>query len=151
MLPLGTELPKFSLPNTVDGSEFSTTSLKEMPTLIMFICNHCPYVIHYHTLIQKLEIDFNKISFLTINEVSKTKNINANRVIFPEFLVPNVIRPLHLSRLNQYEIDERTYINQLFLQQYISVCEQLMHHKFKSLTIHISPEFKALIDTFRIK
>ena len=45
MLPLRTELPKFSLPNTVDGSEFSTTSLKEMPTLIMFICNHCPYVL----------------------------------------------------------------------------------------------------------
>ena len=44
MLPLGTELPKFSLPNTVDGSEFSTNSLKKMPTLIMFICNHCPYV-----------------------------------------------------------------------------------------------------------
>ena len=61
MLPLRTELPKFSLPNTVDGSEFSTTSLKEMPTLIMFICNHCPYVIHYHTLIQQLETDFNKI------------------------------------------------------------------------------------------
>ena len=61
MLPLGTELPKFSLPNTVDGSEFSTTSLKEMPTLIMFICNHCPYVIHYHTLIQQLETDFNNI------------------------------------------------------------------------------------------
>ena len=61
MLPLGTELPKFSLPNTVDGSEFSTTSLKEMPTLIMFICNHCPYVIHYHTLIQQLETDFNNV------------------------------------------------------------------------------------------
>jgi len=61
MLPLRTELPKFSLPNTVDGSEFSTTSLKEMPTLIMFICNHCPYVIHYHTLIQQLETDFNNI------------------------------------------------------------------------------------------
>ena len=61
MLPLGTELPKFSLPNTVDGSEFSTTSLKEMPTLIMFICNHCPYVIHYNTLIQQLETDFNNI------------------------------------------------------------------------------------------
>ena len=61
MLPLRTELPKFSLPNTVDGSEFSTTSLKEMPTLIMFICNHCPYVIHYHSLIQQLETDFNNV------------------------------------------------------------------------------------------
>ena len=61
MLPLGTKLPKFSLPNTVDGSEFSTTFLKEMPSLIMFICNHCPYVIHYHTLIQQLETDFNNV------------------------------------------------------------------------------------------
>ena len=74
MLPLGTELPKFSLPNTVDGSEFSTTSLKEMPTLIMFICNHCPYVIHYHSLIQQLETDFNNVFNLVAissNDVSK--------------------------------------------------------------------------------
>jgi len=30
-------------------------------TLIMFICNHCPYVIHYHHEIQRLASDYTKI------------------------------------------------------------------------------------------
>ena len=46
MLPLGTKAPEFSLPN-VDGR---TVSLGEFTgakaTLVVFMCNHCPYVIH---------------------------------------------------------------------------------------------------------
>ena len=46
MLPLGTQAPDFSLPN-VDGR---TVSLAEAVgpkgTVVMFICNHCPFVKH---------------------------------------------------------------------------------------------------------
>ena len=46
MLPLGTKAPDFSLPN-VDGR---TVSLSEFSgkkgLLVMFICNHCPFVKH---------------------------------------------------------------------------------------------------------
>lgn len=46
MLPLGTKAPAFSLPN-VDGQ---TVSLKDFEgksgLLVMFICNHCPFVKH---------------------------------------------------------------------------------------------------------
>lgn len=47
MLPLGTLAPDFELPDSISGSRFSLQSLKgEKGTVIIFICNHCPYVIH---------------------------------------------------------------------------------------------------------
>ena len=49
MLELGTILPHFDLPNTVNNQQFSSDSLsKNKGKVIMFICNHCPYVIHQH-------------------------------------------------------------------------------------------------------
>lgn len=46
MLPLGTPAPDFSLIN-VDGKTVSLANFKGAPALlVMFICNHCPYVKH---------------------------------------------------------------------------------------------------------
>jgi len=46
MLALGTELPAFSLPDTVNGGVVSSASLAGRPTVVFFICNHCPFVKH---------------------------------------------------------------------------------------------------------
>lgn len=47
MLPLGTIAPDFSLPNVVDNTNNSLQQLKgENGTIVVFSCNHCPYVIH---------------------------------------------------------------------------------------------------------
>lgn len=47
MLPLGTIAPDFRLPDTVSGETFSLRDLRgEKGTIVMFICNHCPYVLH---------------------------------------------------------------------------------------------------------
>lgn len=45
MLPLGTTAPNFSLPN-VDGSNVSTSDYAGKPLLVIFMCNHCPFVVH---------------------------------------------------------------------------------------------------------
>lgn len=45
MLPLGTQAPDFSLPN-VDGSTVSRTQFAGKPLCVIFMCNHCPFVIH---------------------------------------------------------------------------------------------------------
>ena len=59
MLPLGTKLIAFELTNAVSKKNFSSEELEILkPTLIMFICNHCPYVIHYHSEIQKIYKDY---------------------------------------------------------------------------------------------
>jgi peroxiredoxin len=44
MLALGTELPAFTLPDVRSGGTVATDDLKGDALLVMFICNHCPYV-----------------------------------------------------------------------------------------------------------
>ena len=62
MLELGSSLKEFDLLNSVSGNNFSSSELDTAkPSLIMFICNHCPYVIHYHHEIQRLASDYTKI------------------------------------------------------------------------------------------
>jgi len=47
MLPLGTPAPDFRLTDTVSEKTVSLSDLKDAPALVvMFICNHCPYVKH---------------------------------------------------------------------------------------------------------
>lgn len=46
MLPLGTPLPEFSLLDTVSGTTVSSADFDGKPLLVMFICNHCPFVKH---------------------------------------------------------------------------------------------------------
>lgn len=47
MLPLGTRVPDFSLVNAVDGRKVSPADFRDRQALlVMFICNHCPYVKH---------------------------------------------------------------------------------------------------------
>ena len=47
MLPLGTRLPGFSLMDAVGGDEVTDADFRNHEALVvMFICNHCPFVKH---------------------------------------------------------------------------------------------------------
>lgn len=47
MLELGIKAPDFSLINVMDGNSVTYQDIKgDNGTLVMFICVHCPYVIH---------------------------------------------------------------------------------------------------------
>ena len=55
MLELGTKAPFFSLLDTVSGKVLNLDELiGENGTVIMFICNHCPFVIHVNPKITEL-------------------------------------------------------------------------------------------------
>ena len=55
MLPLGTKAPDFKLPDTVSGKDVSLEDVRsDKATLIMFLCNHCPYVIHVNEEIVRI-------------------------------------------------------------------------------------------------
>jgi peroxiredoxin len=46
MIPLGTQSPSFSLPDT-EGKVVSLDDYSDIPALlVMFLCNHCPFVKH---------------------------------------------------------------------------------------------------------
>ena len=62
MLPLGTKAPDFKLLDTVTGQILSLEKLKgEKGTVIMFICNHCPFVIHVNSQVSQLAKDYKKM------------------------------------------------------------------------------------------
>ena len=58
MLPLGTTAPDFQLPDT-HGKPVSTSDFKNAPALlVIFMCNHCPYVIHIRQGLAQLGRDY---------------------------------------------------------------------------------------------
>lgn len=47
IIPLGFQAPLFELPDTVSGKTLSFNDVKgEKGTVVVFMCNHCPFVIH---------------------------------------------------------------------------------------------------------
>ena len=59
MLPLGTPAPAFSLVDAVSGRTVSLTDFREAPALlVMFICNHCPFVKHVAAELARLDDDY---------------------------------------------------------------------------------------------
>jgi len=58
MLPLGTVAPPFALPDT-SGKTVSISEFSKAPAvLVMFICNHCPYVKHVRAGLAQLVRDY---------------------------------------------------------------------------------------------
>lgn len=59
MLALGTEAPDFTLPDTVSGADVSLSDYADRDgVLVMFICNHCPYVKHVRAELSRLGRDY---------------------------------------------------------------------------------------------
>ncbi len=70
MLPLGTVAPNFNLIDTTTNKLLSLKDVKgEKATLVMFICNHCPFVIHVNAELVKLANDYKErgIGFVAIS------------------------------------------------------------------------------------
>ena len=69
MLPLGTAAPDFALPDT-DGKTVSLADFADAPALVvMFICNHCPFVKHVAAGLAALAKDYQQqgVAFAGIN------------------------------------------------------------------------------------
>lgn len=61
MLPLGSELPEYDLPNTnpdFGGNRVTDQDLADRPAVVMVICNHCPFVIHIREQLAAIGRDY---------------------------------------------------------------------------------------------
>ncbi len=70
MIPLGALAPDFRLPDVLSGKTLALDDLKSgQATVIMFICNHCPYVKHVQEQLVKLARDYQSkgVAFIAIN------------------------------------------------------------------------------------
>ncbi|MDQ7012633.1 MAG: thioredoxin family protein [Planctomycetota bacterium] len=66
MLPLGTQAPGFDLPDTVGGGRVSLADLAGKPVVVMFICNHCPFVKHIREELASLGRDYAARGFAVV-------------------------------------------------------------------------------------
>jgi peroxiredoxin len=78
MLPLGTKAPAFALPDT-KGQTISLSDFEDAPALlVVFMCNHCPYVIHIREAFVRLVEEYQAKGVAVVG-------INANDVdTYPE-------------------------------------------------------------------
>lgn len=70
MLALETQAPDFNLFDTITHKKLALQNLKgEKGTVIMFVCNHCPFVIHVNSEIVSIANTYSKkgISFIAIS------------------------------------------------------------------------------------
>ncbi len=73
---LGTAAPDFTLPDTVTGDSMSLQDLKsDQATVVMFLCNHCPYVKHVQSQLVALANDYQPqgVSFIAISSNDPVK------------------------------------------------------------------------------
>jgi peroxiredoxin len=70
MIPLGTTAPDFTLTDAINGKSLSLNEIRgPQATVIMFICNHCPFVKHIRTKLVEVANHYQKqgIAFIAIN------------------------------------------------------------------------------------
>tara|TARA_R110002012_G_scaffold80730_2_gene204590 strand:- start:306 stop:857 length:552 start_codon:yes stop_codon:yes gene_type:complete len=68
--PLGTIAPEFSLFDTVSNKTLNLQQIKgDKATVILFICNHCPFVIHINSKLVELANSYKKasVNFIAIS------------------------------------------------------------------------------------
>ena len=59
MLPLETPAPSFALPDVVAGQTYSLDSfIGKAALLVIFMCRHCPYVVHVQHELAKIGQDY---------------------------------------------------------------------------------------------
>ena len=59
MLDLGAEAPDFALPDVTTGKSVSLDEVaREQGVLVMFICSHCPFVVHVQAELARIGKDY---------------------------------------------------------------------------------------------
>ena len=86
MLPLGTPLPHFELPDAVTGRRVSPEDfVGKAAMLVMFICRHCPYVVHVQEELAKLGRDYQRKNLGIVAHIHREFFVKQNDIyIFGE-------------------------------------------------------------------
>ena len=110
----------------------------EKATLIMFICNHCPYV---KAIIKELAKDCNELKKDGVNTVAIMSNDTKN---YPEDSFENMIKFADLNNFNNinYLIDE----SQEIAKKYGAVCTPDFFGYNKNLELQYRGRFRELKD-----
>ncbi len=72
MMPIGTKAPDFRLTEPASGRAWSLADFHANTLVVMFICNHCPFVIHVKDELTKVAREYGAkgVDFVAINSNS---------------------------------------------------------------------------------
>ena len=114
MLPLGTHAPDFKLLDTVSGDTLSFHQIhSDQGTVVMFICNHCPYV---KAIMSRLVRDVNELKKFGINTIAISSNDVVN---YPEDSFENMKL---LAEENHFEFPYAFDETQKIAKAYEAIC-----------------------------
>jgi peroxiredoxin len=113
MLELGVKSPNFDLPGT-DGKSYTLSSFSTKPVLVvMFSCNHCPYVKAYEDRMVDIQRDF-------ASDGVQLVAINSNdEVSYPEDSLGEMVKRAHEKNFNFPYLRDKT---QAVVEAYGAVC-----------------------------
>jgi len=85
MMALGTIAPDFKLPDTVSDRTMSLSELKgDLATVVVFICNHCPFVHHINSKLVEVAKSYQEkgVEFIAIS----SNDINSHPEDAPAYM-----------------------------------------------------------------
>ena len=127
----------------VDGKKYKLNDcLGDKGTIIMFICNHCPYV---KAIIKDLVEDLNDLTKIGIKAVAIMSNDTKN---YPDDSFENM---LSFSKLNKFNFPYLLDENQDVAKRYGAVCTPDFFGYNKDLKLQYRGRFKELKDLKPVK
>ncbi len=69
MMPIGTRAPDFELREPATGKTWKLADFRSPTLVVMFICNHCPFVVHVRDELTRLAREYGSkgVDFVAIN------------------------------------------------------------------------------------
>jgi glutathione peroxidase-family protein len=108
-LPLGSLLPAFNNLPGVDGREYSSSDFMQPILVVVFSCNHCPYVRAYEGRIKQLQQDYAQRG-VTVIAINSNDSIN-----YPEDDFPSMVKRSNEMQFNYiYVRDENQIAAEVF-------------------------------------
>ena len=137
MLPLGTKLPEFNLKG-IDEKYYKNSDFSENNgLLVMFICNHCPYV---KAVISDIVNDCKLLSNLNINSVAICSNDVNN---YPEDSFENMAKFSSINKIFFPYLHDET---QEVAKKYNAVCTPDFFGYNKNLQLQYRGRIRELKD-----
>ena len=112
MVALGTKMPAFSLGNVLDGGLIDSSSVsQDKLTLVIFICAHCPYVVHIEKELVLFANDYkDKLEVIAIS--------SNDAIAYPQDSVENLKKQAEKNGFNfPYCFDEDQSVAKAFNAQ----------------------------------
>ena len=143
MISIGSLAPDFNLPDVTTGRNISLGKYKgKVGTVIMFICNHCPYV---KAVTKDIVEDCNELKKIGINTVAICSNDFVN---YPDDSFDNMIK---FSKQNNFNFPYLHDETQEIAKAYDAVCTPDFFGYNKNLELQYRGRLRELKNFIPIK